>query len=683
MNPQGLAHLDVRVRGSQLPPPAAVRQLIAPLDALRSVALVFTGNPGPTTVADVVALQQACADRGAAFAVEFVLESDADATAALGHTPTSLGPILELSRSLRERGLIVRWWVPILDALAYRLEGLFSLAADEGVDAVLVPAHIVHAALETSLDDESARFVADFVRYRLLDEDRGRFPAARADFYEKLLPALALRDLKAVREGESIAVLEQDATGAWTVRGEERLPLRPLVSAIDESPRRGTRPASPAGGRADVIEVLSEGVRALAQWSRTALIGRGRARRERDHPTRMRRVLVIGAYGGDHIGDTAIFGGVLLRIHKRHHTTEAILVSQRPEHTRRLAAMLDVPVHVTVEEYRQSTVGALLDRVDGVVFAGGPLMDLPKQLVKHLYAVARARRKGKPFVIEGIGAGPFIRRVSASTARLLVLMAEHITVRTADDARAPLLRGLDPVVGRDPAFDYLETRGPLLTRLPQADRQWLDRLFRETEGRLTVGINLRPIRPDYTVGAPPAQRAEYTRQIESRFEAQLAAAMRQFHDVSGARPCFIFYPMNAIQFGSSDLRSAYRLKRLLGETVDFRIWEGDPSIDGIVALLRRVDVAITMRFHATIYALSQGTRAIGIDYRPGKKDKVAALLDDAGQARNCCRIDEMTTDWMFERLMGLTGSARTVRPDLTAAGIGGTTLRPVRPPASM
>jgi polysaccharide pyruvyl transferase WcaK-like protein len=396
----------------------------------------------------------------------------------------------------------------------------------------------------------------------------------------------------------------------------------------------------------------------------------------------MRRVLVIGAYGGDHIGDTAIFGGVLLRIHERHGTTDAILVSQRPEHTRRLAAMLDVPVDVTVEEYRQETVRALVDSVDGVVFAGGPLMDLPKQLVKHLYAVAHARRRGKPFVIEGIGAGPFIRRVSAWTARLLVLMAERITVRTADDARAPLLRGLDPVVGRDPAFDYLETRAAVLTRLPADDRRWLDRLFYGTGGRLAVGINLRPIRPDYTVGAPPAQRAEYTRRIESRFEAQLAEAMRHFHDASPQPPCFIFYPMNAIQFGSSDLRSAYRLKRLLGDAVDFRIWEGDPSIDGVIALLRRVDVAITMRFHATIYALSQGTRVIGIDYRPGKKDKVAALLDDAGQAQNCCRIDEMTADWMFERLMELTGSAGPVRPGWTTAGIAGTTLQPVRPPAS-
>jgi polysaccharide pyruvyl transferase WcaK-like protein len=110
--------------------------------------------------------------------------------------------------------------------------------------------------------------------------------------------------------------------------------------------------------------------------------------------------------------------------------------------------------------------------------------------------------------------------------------------------------------------------------------------------------------------------------------------------------------MNAVQFGLSDLRSAYRLARLLRGDVDFRVWDGDASIDGVVALLRRIDVAITMRFHATIFALSQSRRVIGIDYRVGRRDKVAALLDDAGKQDSHARIDEMTSDWLFRQLMG-------------------------------
>jgi len=119
------------------------------------------------------------------------------------------------------------------------------------------------------------------------------------------------------------------------------------------------------------------------------------------------------------------------------------------------------------------------------------------------------------------------------------------------------------------------------------------------------------------------------------------------------KPCFVFYPMNAIQFGLSDLRSAYRLARCLGDDVDLRVWEGDASLDGVVALLRRLDVVVSMRFHATIFALAQELPVIGIDYRIGKRDKVASLLGDFGRDEDCTRIDQLTADWLCGRLRAL------------------------------
>jgi polysaccharide pyruvyl transferase WcaK-like protein len=328
--------------------------------------------------------------------------------------------------------------------------------------------------------------------------------------------------------------------------------------------------------------------------------------------------------------------------------------------------MLDTPVGVDVEISEQSRASELMGQVDGVVYAGGPLMDLPRQLVRHLYAVSCARRAGKPFVAEGIGAGPFLLWPSEWTARRIVRMAERISVRTTDDAKVRLVSDLSPEIGRDPAFDYLETRGHNLTRLADADRRWVEQLFEDIDGRLVIGLNLRPIRPVYTVGVPAAQRAERTRLAESRFEHQLAEGMQRFSETSGKPPCFVFYPMNSIQFGECDLRSAYRVKRLLGSSVDFRIWQADPSLDGVIALLRRLDAAISMRFHATIFALSQGCPTIGIDYRVGKRDKVAALLGDFGQSENCGRVDEVTSDWLCERLGSIVARDAPRRNSRTA-----------------
>ena len=117
----------------------------------------------------------------------------------------------------------------------------------------------------------------------------------------------------------------------------------------------------------------------------------------------------------------------------------------------------------------------------------------------------------------------------------------------------------------------------------------------------------------------------------------------------------IFFPMNAIQFGMSDLKSAWRIMRHLKPGVDVRMWQADASLDGVVDLLRKMDVVIAMRFHAAIFALSQGCDVIGIDYVIGKKDKVNAVLTDAGKGENVCRIDDMRAPWLVDKLSEALG----------------------------
>jgi polysaccharide pyruvyl transferase WcaK-like protein len=509
-----------------------------------------------------------------------------------------LTELVATGRTHLSAGQSVRWHIPLVSELVYRLETLFSLAQDEGFDPVLLDAPAGIGALGQLSNDEKL-FAWDFIAYRLLEG-----------------------------EGASLS-------------GERIGHYRTLQTKLGFPASRATSPS------ADLADVGLQGIRALWHWVAT----RGRESAPAD---RMSRVLVIGAYGGEHIGDAAILGGVLLRIHRRYGVTRAILMTQRPAHTRHLMPMLDLPVEITVELYEPAQVRHSLKQVDGVVFGGGPLTDLPKQLVRHLYTVSLAVRSGKPFVVEGVGAGPFVRGVSEWVARRLVKMATRVSVRTAHDSRQPLVRDLSPVAGRDPAFDYLDTRVGELTRLRHVDQEWIDRLLRDTEGRLLVGVNLRPIRHLFTEGPGGQDRAEYTRMAESRFEERFAEGLKMF--AADKPACFVFYPMNAIQFGMSDLRSAYRVQRLLAGAVDFRIWEADASIDGVIALLRRLDIVIAMRFHAAIYALAHTQRVVGIDYRIGKKDKVGALLEDFGLSENCQRIDELTSEWLCARLSELASA---------------------------
>jgi polysaccharide pyruvyl transferase WcaK-like protein len=75
-----------------------------------------------------------------------------------------------------------------------------------------------------------------------------------------------------------------------------------------------------------------------------------------------------------------------------------------------------------------------------------------------------------------------------------------------------------------------------------------------------------------------------------------------------------------------------------------------------------MDLAITMRFHATIFARSQGVPVLGIDYYPGVGGKVEQLFADAGEPGNACRMDTFTPEWLVERAEALTGASRALAP---------------------
>ncbi|MGD2138715.1 MAG: polysaccharide pyruvyl transferase family protein [Gammaproteobacteria bacterium] len=359
----------------------------------------------------------------------------------------------------------------------------------------------------------------------------------------------------------------------------------------------------------------------------------------------LRHATLIGVYGGEHVGDIAILGGVLLRLHRQFGVREATLFSHRPEYTRRLAAHLDTPVTLEVQPGQPVLVKQELKTTGALVWAGGPIMDLPPVLVRQLGAIYRVRRRGRPVLLEGVGVGPFRRAPSRWVARRIAMAADRIALRTSGAAQDPILEQIDVHIGQDPAFDYLETRGKL-TRLVERDHQTVDALLQGTTGHILVGINLRPIRHFWGIHGEA-----YSRTMEERFFQHLAVAMTDYARLAPAPVTYIFFPMNLIQDGYSDLAAAWRLHRMLHKGLDLRIWEADPDIDAVLYLLRKLDMALTMRFHACIFAMSQGLPTIGIDYYPGVGGKVEQLFRDRELVEDVRRLDEADMYFLVERLL--------------------------------
>ncbi|SLN75912.1 polysaccharide pyruvyl transferase family protein [Ruegeria meonggei] len=619
----------------------ALISVLADRRDLDSVTLRLDHNT--MTADDIVELASFAQTQDIGFTTDFILKETDDVPGYVLGEAGRLWQITTTTAALHAAGHAVRWLVPLTPGMVYHLEFLGSLASSSGVTLVLLPTSALGDD-GADLESDDRLFAWDFVSYRLLGEEINHLARDRISALRRLCSALS--DTPAPEADAPWGILDSKTGYSEELRTQGNLSAALLRPSFND--RRGPAAAQVLKTRiADVTDVLGCGVPAHLRACTAPEVRPGG-----DDP-RMPHVLLIGAYGGEHIGDAAILGGVLYRIHKRHGTTRAILMTQRPYHTRHLIPMLDVPVDVEVQEYTPANIRVALSLVDGVVFAGGPLTDLPKQLVRHLETATRAKQRGLPFVMEGIGPGTFVRKPSEFTARRLVKLADRITIRVRDDARREIIRGCDIEIGRDPAFDYLETRAETLTRLPIHEPAQIATLLAGTAGRPVIGINIRPIGHLFTPAEPGRDPAARTRAVEDRCERELALGLMDYARQTGTDPCFLFFPMNAVQFGMSDLRSAWRIMQHLEPGTDFRIWQADASLDGVVALLRRMDTVIAMRFHAAIFALSQGRPVIGIDYRIGKRDKVAAVLTDAGVEENCRRIDELRADWLSERLQAI------------------------------
>lgn len=578
--------------------------------------------------------------------VDLVIPDSIDIPAWYTRRDETVGALVEATQALSAISVPTRWLIALTNRLIYRVETISGLAISLGAEPVLVPQDMLRDA-PAALEPDDHLFVWDFLTYSILTDRAVHFGRSQLETYT------TLRDLSLEAAKGAITSLPEaecymlDASG---LRGKPCAGGALGASLLAGLTGEGTGQTALAKVRAaieDLVEVGGIGLSGHIKGRLTKRVGEADAHQE------MPYVVLIGAYGGEHIGDAAILGGVLERIHAQHGTKRAILMTQRPTHTRHLMPMLEVPVELEVWDYTYSNIAKAVPLVDGAVYAGGPLTDIPKHLVRHLETAARMKRAGKPFVMEGIGPHWFPRFGSRVTARRLVELADRITIRVKDDARYDVVKDIDFEIGHDPAFDYLKTRAADLTRLAQKDIPQLETLLEETKGRPMVGINIRPI--GHLYAEPPAgmSKQEFTAQVVDKFEREFAQGIADYAAQSKERPCFIFFPMNAIQFGSSDLKSAWRIMRHLGPDIDFRLWEADASLDGVLYLLRKLDTVIAMRFHAAIFALSQGKDVIGIDYVIGKRDKVAAVLTDAGFPENVTRIDQLDASWLSEKLTSL------------------------------
>lgn len=673
--------------------PESVAAILEALPDLRSFSITSHGFQAKRWEQFAPRIRELCEQRGVPLRLNFSLDGVGEVHDRVRGLKGAFGRTLASVEVAEGDGVPIQLQATVSRDNVYSVHALLRYAVDRGSDVLFRRATTIErldnreSVRDVALDESEDSFFADFLRSQPL-HDATANPARRL-FYRDLAERLETgreRRAPCYYQHEGLVLdehanlyhcsistepignaLEEDAYDLYFSEKSEAIRRRLLTQICPACVHDQSGAWSPASLAAEVLRASQPGRRAqqairrlrfageLASYAANAVSSR---RKPPDNTSTdeaaFASAVIVGAYGGEHVGDAAILGGVIQRLHQRHGTRRVVVLSSRPDRTRHWVRGLETPCEIEVRPAEVRAIAEEAGRDTPVVWGGGPIMDSPPVLLRNLRVIEAAARRGAAVQLEGVGIGPFRSGLSRRLAARIAEAAHRVTVRSARHAEDPILASRSVEVTDDPAFDYLATREQP-TRIRLIERQRIDEATTHESPTVRVGINLRPLWRKYFSCSP----AEAERTFDAMLE-NIAEAMAQLEGTEDRpAPTFIAFAMNADHYGFSDLHAAYRLGDRVSSTVDYRVVECELGVDAAIHLIERFDIMLAMRFHACIFGLSRGIPTLGIDYQLGGRGKIADLLSSRGMQQRVTSLDTLDSRWLMNHVLADTRGKTT------------------------
>ena len=341
-----------------------------------------------------------------------------------------------------------------------------------------------------------------------------------------------------------------------------------------------------------------------------------------------RRVLLVGYYGVDNLGDEAIRQAIEAAA-AYVGVSVAYYVSRRP----------DADPHAVGSGFRAlPRLARVMREVDGVVLGGGGILkDEGLRLPLELLATAvLARALRRPVTLLGVGVGPIYTRLGSWLVQLTARLARVRAVR--DVASADVLRSMGVrhvFIGADPIF----TTPPPEPIAPsvRGERAAVDPTGHATPdaARLAL-VSLRP----WFHKLPDQEAARRSELLADG----VAAAIRQLVDAGWqATMVALYWPRDR---DAADAVVARVDRAAVASPSSPLDW------DGLVAAAGASSLVIAMRYHALAAAAIAGTPVVALAYEP----KVRSLAEDLGVV--CLDVDAKDLAADLDRLVAEAAEGR-------------------------
>lgn len=341
------------------------------------------------------------------------------------------------------------------------------------------------------------------------------------------------------------------------------------------------------------------------------------------HPTPVIRAAISGYYGFDNLGDDAILHAISGQLSGLQKPVRLTVLSKQPQNTIRQYGLLAVPRFSPIKLYRT------LKHSDLLISGGGSLLQnktSTRSLMYYLSVIRLAKWLKKPVFLYANGIGPLIGESNRRKVKRCIDQCDFVTLRdteSLDELRAlGVTRGDIPVTG-DPAF----------TLKPAEGRRTQLRALGIPDDASVVGISVRNI-PDAT-----------------GFPEQFAALCDRLVREQGKTIVFLVMQESADEPVSRRIQSLMRENSYIAKT------PGDPG--AMLALIRDMDVLISMRLHTIIFAATVNVPVVGCVYDP----KVSAFLHMLDMP-SCGTPQDMDADSAYKATLGILENQAQIRARL-------------------
>jgi polysaccharide pyruvyl transferase WcaK-like protein len=337
-----------------------------------------------------------------------------------------------------------------------------------------------------------------------------------------------------------------------------------------------------------------------------------------------RHVTIVGWWGSETVGDVAILGQLLAEIRETAPEAPVCIISFDTSITRASLNELqrsDVVLHALGAGSAWALVSARC-----VVVGGGPLMESPS-MSPWAWRQGLARLAGANVLLYGNGIGPVRSTNCARAITSIVRSATHVVVRDTSSMQwcAKNAHRTNVTLSFDPAFDFIHAHR-------------------------TTGVLRRP-QLALALRTPPASYlgAHDTAAATATFLTTLATVLNALADQSDVQFAGIVMHEG---FSDSDDAALYeQLRAKLSRPSRLHVAKSQ-RVSDVVRTLQESRGALTVRFHAMIFALATDTPFVAVDYaRP--EGKVSAAADDIGRLAHVIAWDALNADDLTKRLSAM------------------------------